>query len=59
MFQTEAEGMNASIAALRDRLDTIKLLSEQLNGLQFENDHIASVVDELSRELSTITTTSE
>ena len=59
MFQTEAAEMNASIAALRNRISAVKDLSEQLHQAQSAGDDTANIMQQLSTELSIFITEKE
>jgi methyl-accepting chemotaxis protein len=55
MFQSEAEQMNKSIAALRNRIATVKGLSEQLQKAQPTGADVGPIVAKLVAELSLFT----
>ena len=57
MFQPEAATMNASIAALHNRINAAKDLSEQLQQAQSAGGDSSNIVQQLCEELSTFTTT--
>jgi methyl-accepting chemotaxis protein len=59
MFQPEAIAMNASIAALRSKICSLKALSEQLNQAQSSGADSSKIVQQLSAELSTLITETE
>ncbi|RLA40335.1 MAG: hypothetical protein DRR06_17605 [Gammaproteobacteria bacterium] len=56
MFQPEAEQMNNSIAALRNKISTVKALSDQLQQAQSAGGETGAIVDQLNNQLSTFTT---
>lgn len=56
MFQPEAAEMNASIAALRTRINIIKGLCEQLHHAQSTGCDISNIAQQLSVEISAFTT---
>jgi methyl-accepting chemotaxis protein len=56
MFQPEAIEMNASITALRNKINTVKELSDQLQQAHSEGGEISSIAEKISSELSTFTT---
>ena len=57
MFQPEAATINASIAALHNRINAAKDLSEQLQQAQSAGGDSSNIVQQLCEELSTFTTT--
>jgi methyl-accepting chemotaxis protein len=52
MFQPEAEQMNRSIAALRNRIAALKDLSQQLQKAHSTNADVGPIVEKLAAELS-------
>ena len=55
MFQTEAQQMNDSFAALRNRMKTVKDLSAQLQSAQAAGTDIAPLVEKLATEMAAFT----
>ncbi len=53
MFQPEAERINRSIAALRNRIASLKSLSEELQAANASGADVGPVVAKLNAELST------
>ena len=56
MFQSEAERMNVSIAALQEKVMTVKALAEKLEQAQASGGNTGDIVSEIVRELSEFTT---
>jgi methyl-accepting chemotaxis protein len=56
MFQPEADQMNNSIAALRNKIGAVKELSEQLQQAQSAGGEISAILEQLSNQLSAFTT---
>jgi methyl-accepting chemotaxis protein len=59
MFQPEAVQINASIVALRERIITTKALCAQLQQEQANGEDTTSIVQQISEQISTFTTTGE
>ena len=55
MFQPEAEQMNSSIAALQNKINAVKKLSDQLQQADSTSGEISSIAEQLNSELSTFT----
>jgi methyl-accepting chemotaxis protein len=56
MFQPEAERMNASIAALQQKIVTVKGLTEKLQQVQSAGGDTGDIVTEIANELSNFNT---
>ena len=55
MFQEEAQQMNNSFAALRERIVAIKALSDQLQAALTNDSDVAPLVEKLSKEMDQFT----
>jgi methyl-accepting chemotaxis protein len=58
MFQPEAEQMNKSIGALRNRIENIRALAQQLQASHASGADISPVMDKLAAELAGFTSDS-